>query len=289
MKLVSHGNDFLADGRAIRDVLDAAGVLLVRDPAIDLARFAAVSDAIGTDFSAYEGGANAGRAAVDDTGTIFPATGQEHGYAIPMHAEMHYLAKRPALLFFYCEQPATTGGETLLCDGPALADGLPAPLRSRFTESPIVYSRRLASGTWQTLYRTDSAEAVHAACARQGVQCHYDADTDSVTTRYACPALVETSRGLSFSNNFLPFAMRELGASQPLTSHVRFVDQEDRPIPSALIRSVLETAERLSVPHHWQRGDVLVLDNLSVLHGRPAIQDKARRILLRIAGSRRAH
>ncbi len=287
MHLLPRGPDILDRMETVEANLDETGVVLIRNATIDIAQFARISAAIGEDFFVYQGGANAGRVAVDDTGTIFLATGQDHGYAIPVHTEMYYLATRPELLFFYCEQPAVMGGETLLCDGPSLYSELPAAIQARFVESHIAYIRQLASGVWQRLYRTDSPLDVREICAEQAVRCRYDPATDSVTTRFACPAMVETPRGLSFSNNFLPFAARELNANHPLTSYVRFVDQEDQSIPAPLIRTVLHTAERLSVAHRWKRGDILVLDNRSILHGRPALRDTQRRILLRMAKHRR--
>ena len=72
----------------------------------------------------------------------------------------------------------------------------------------------------------------------------------------------------------------------PLTSVVRFADDEGHPIPSDLVRIVRDAATRLTIVHAWQCNDIMVVDNHTVLHGRASVNDLKRRVLLRMARSR---
>jgi len=266
--------------------LNRHGAVLLPQFADTLEQFVGLTNALGADFTAYLGGANSGRRPLDDAGTIFPATGEEHGYAIPLHGEMYYLAHRPRLLFFHCQQPSSAGGETTLCDGVALWDALSDGTRRRFRAGPIEYTRRHGPETWRRLYQTEQPKQVAAICDAHGIRFEYDGTTNSVVTRFACPAMLDTPRGTAFINNFLPFAARELDNPLPLTSVVRFADRPDAPLDAALVREVLDVSERLALPHAWAAGDVIVIDNDTVLHGRRHITDPNRRILLRMAMTR---
>ncbi len=266
--------------------LDRYGAVLFPQTVETVDQFADLTNALGADFTAYLGGANSGRQPLDEAGTIFPATGEEHGYAIPSHGEMYYLAHRPELLFFHCQRPAREGGETTLCDGVALWETLSGDIRRRFLASPIEYIRRHGPDTWRRLYQTKQPERVAAICDSHGIRFDYDGKTDSVVTRFACPAMIDTPRGTAFINNFLPFAARELDNPLPLTSVVRFSDEPDAPIDAGLVREVLDVSERLALRHVWKTGDVIVIDNCTVLHGRQRITDPNRRVLLRMAMAR---
>lgn len=212
MHVTPHGKDVLDDVSRVHRILDDAGALLIRDGSIGLEDFLGISDAIGADFSDALGGANSGRVPQSGHATVFPATGQEHGYAIPMHTERYYLAKRPELLFFHCQQPPLSGGETLLCDGVALWAAFPEAVRRRFEASDIVYVRQLSGPVWRDLFRTDSPAEVQAICRGLGVaQCGHDPVTDVVTTRFACPAYVETPRGGVLFQQFPPLRHARTG------------------------------------------------------------------------------
>jgi len=282
-----HGIELIDRPQDIFEILDRHGVFLIRNQSIDIAYFTKITNTIGRDFMAYLGMTTSRSAAIDDAGTIFPVTNPEHVYAIPLHGEIYYMPHHPKLLFFYCQTPAGKGGKTTLCDATTLWKVLPDEARQRFGSTPIRYIRYQGPDTWRQLYRTESLETVRQICMTNGVEFDYCSKSDTVITRHTCSAVVETCRGPAFINNFLPFAEREMASPVPIASVVRFADDEQHPIPDELVWTVRRVAESLTVAHTWQYGDVMVIDNQTILHGRTLIEDPNRRVLLRMAGSRR--
>lgn len=43
-----------------------------------------------------------------------------------------------------------------------------------------------------------------------------------------------------------------------------------------------EIAERISIEISWQKGDILMIDNTRIMHGRRAFEDKQRDIYIRL-------
>ena len=280
------GTEMIKQPQDLFEMLDMHGVLLIRDENIDITAFTNITDVLGHDFMVYQGATISRPSATDSTGTILSVTSPEYGYAIPLHGEMRYLAHPPELLFFYCQTPAKQGGETTFCDAIALWQALPGPVRQRFSSTPITYIRCQGHGMWRQLYHTESLETVKQICMANGVIFNYCPESDAVTTHYTCSAVVNTHRGLAFINNFLPFAEREMLSPTPLTSVVRFADDEGHPISSDLVRIVRDAANQLTIAHAWQCNDIMVVDNHTVLHGRASVNDLKRRVLLRMARSR---
>jgi hypothetical protein len=58
--------------------------------------------------------------------------------------------------------------------------------------------------------------------------------------------------------------------------------ENDAEIPSALVKQIGETANALSLKVAWRAGDILMVDNTRVLHGRKECLDSARNIYVRM-------
>ena len=64
---------------------------------------------------------------------------------IPPHAEMAYTPFRPDMLWFYCETPASQGGETLLCDGLDLWSRLRPATKDLFLSQKLTYRKKFSN------------------------------------------------------------------------------------------------------------------------------------------------
>lgn len=214
------------------------------------------------------------------TSTEYPAS-----EVISLHQEMSYLPRRPRRLFFYSAIPPRTGGQTSLAHSRDILRALSPDVVRAFREKQINYIRsfpptvRLAK-SWQDTYRTKSRSDVEYIAANQGSTCQWSAD-GALQVRTLCPALVQhpdTGEKVWFNQAELwhPSALNpttrevleemvgagrlphdcEYGNGELMDSHVL-----------KEIRGVLASCKLL---FDWRRGDLLMLDNFLLMHGREA-------------------
>jgi|GEM_PF-1736176 len=250
-------------------------------------------------FSSYEGGGfrfkQLNRDFVNKDKTIMTTTGSTQGFPIPLHGEMHYMGIPPELIWFYCKVPGINTGQTTICDGIALADKLPDDVKLFFTNRNIKYLRFLPDGSWQSTFMTDDSEEAMRLCDAQKVKYSYDESTKRFTTEYVVnPYLTSSDNGkVAFINNILNIAAVEwafesgwakkelgdnLGDECPLIVRMENGDR----IPEDILSQVRETAESLTHNIDWKEGELLMLDNLSVMHGRRESTSKNREIFVRM-------
>lgn len=260
------------------------GYVLLRCENTDLSGFRAFTERFGQHFVSGQGGGNHGRTPLDGDSTLFPATGAEHLYAIPLHGERHFMPNPPEVLFFHCAIPADHGGETRICDGTRLYQAFPADLQELFSGQALTYVRQHQAEVWREIYRTDSLPEVRKICRQSGIDLETHAD-GGITTRYTCSALKDTHRGTAFINNLLPFAWREVQEGRRYGSYVCFEDGS--PITKEAALQIAALGERHGQAIPWQSGDIAMIDNRFMLHGRGHIADTRRALYLRMAGKLR--
>ncbi len=243
--------------------------------------FVAFSEACSRGFSTYQGGFFRDRQPVGGRETLLTVTGSQEGFAIPLHGEMYYTARQPQVLWFFCERPADQGGETTLCDGEEVWAGLGERTRGLFAESRVRYQRRLPDGAWQLAFQTGDLAEVESYCRRHDTLLTVDPESRLVTTDYLAWAAVpgRNGRPTAFVNNVVSLYLGELslkrgtaaatirelsGASFPIVVRM----EDGRPVPGAAIKEIMALNQRLAVRVAWERGDVLLVDNTRILHGR---------------------
>ncbi|TAN53331.1 MAG: hypothetical protein EPN21_01745 [Methylococcaceae bacterium] len=79
----------------------------------------------------------------------------------------------------------------------------------------------------------------------------------------------------------MPFAWREAQEGRRHGSYVCFADGS--PIPSEIVLQIADLGARLGTAIPWQRGDIAMVDNRYMLHGRDEIADQRRTLYLRMA------
>ena len=287
------------DVSQVKQWLDEYGVLVFRGFANDADAFKTFTDQYTYEFSTYQGGGFRfgmfNRESVDSTETILTVTGHTQGFSIPLHGEMYYLKHRPSILWFYCDNPPRKGGATTVCDGVQIFNNLSPQTQSFFESNSIQYIRYLSDGDWQTAFQTDDIDEMQRFCAANDTQVTINPEDGSVSTSFTTSALNRTSgtEKKSFINNILNIFVAEwafnsgwvkqnlgsdVGSQCPMVVRVG----EGTPLPSEIYQEVTETAERLTVNMDWQKGDILMVDNTRVMHGRRETNDSDRSIFVRM-------
>ena len=199
---------------------------------------------------------------------------------LPLHADRSYLKSQPPVMWFMCEHPAASGGQTTVCDGVRVREALSEATRKLFETRPIKYIRQYNEEHWQLFYHTKDLDDVRAFCADNDLSLKVNAD-NSIETEYVTPAIVDTRWGghKAFVNSILIVQWQEDDLDRKV-SFVRFEDGSR--IPDDVIAEVKEVTESLTENIEWEKGDLAVVDNTRMLHGRRSFSDPDRSIYVRM-------
>jgi alpha-ketoglutarate-dependent taurine dioxygenase len=194
--------------------------------------------------------------------------------AAEFHAELAYFVTQPELIWFHCVTPAAQGGETTLCDGTELFSRL-GELARPFLERRLRYTALWSPSVWQRYFdTTDPAEVTRRLAARTDVQHAFLGSRLELGYFAWATRMARYSGAPAFTNALLPYA-----ADLP-----DFISFEDgAPIPRGLVARVRERANEIAVPVKWSKGDLIMIDNSRVMHGRNAFTDPARKLHVRMS------
>lgn len=214
---------------------------------------------------------------------VYSSTDYPSDERIFPHNEHSYSPVFPLHLYFYCDLPSLTGGETPLGDTRALLQRIDPAVREEFRQRRIMYVRNYGDGMglpWQTVFQSEDRAEVEAYCARIGIRPEWKPG-NRLRTRQVGPAIVRHPRsgeqlwfnhGTFFNALTLPETLRaaliaEFDADD-LPQNTFYGD--GAPIPDEVILHLQQAYRDVMVEFPWQKGDVVLLDNMLSLHARNA-------------------
>lgn len=228
-------------------------------------------------------------------GNVYTSTEFPPEHTIEMHNEASYAARWPLRIFFFCLLPSEVGGETPIADGRRILARLAPEVRRRFEEKGLQYVRNMGDGfgiSWQTAFQTGDRGRMEEFCRENRVEVEWKGG-DRLRTRSVRPAIVRHPRtgeaawfnaAVSSHVSTLDPATRQALLSEyreeDLPKHVFHGDGS--PIEPDLLEAVREAFREEAVAFPWQKGDVLLLDNMLALHGRNPYRG-ARKVVVAMA------
>jgi alpha-ketoglutarate-dependent taurine dioxygenase len=287
------------DPAAVDDLLRQHGAVLWRGFDLDVAGFKALTERYSADFDDYRGGGmrmpGFDREAIGGDVTVMTTTGGSQSFGLPLHGELYYNDSHPDLVWFCCLRPAAQAGQTTLAWATALFDAIAPQHQTYFAGRTLAYEHHLSDGAWRTAFQTGEIGEAAAAAARRGLAFDYQPEQDAVRTRYLAPAvqadpvngrpgfinsaLVVHIGEWAFRSGWVRTNIRpDAAANAPLV--VRTADGEQ--LCEAAMDDAFRAAEHVTADVNWQQGDVLLIDNRRLLHGRRECHDPARRIIVRM-------
>lgn len=211
------------------------------------------------------------------TSTEYPAE-----YTVSMHNELSYSLHWPTRLAFYCERAPITGGATPLVDGARWLDALDTETRSAFAGG-VRYVQNLHGGrglgkSWQDTFETDDVAEVEAFLAKTDTTWTWKRHGTLQVSMVRPATRRHPLRGVEVWFNQadqwhtaglgddVAADLRAILTEEDLPQSVTFADGS--PIPADHVMHVRECGLACAVDVNWRAGDLLLIDNLLVGHGR---------------------
>jgi alpha-ketoglutarate-dependent taurine dioxygenase len=228
-------------------------------------------------------------------GNVFTSTEYPSDQVIPQHGEQAYTSRWPLVLGFFCEVAARSGGETPLASAAEVLRSLPQELVARFRDLGVQYERWFHPHLglpWSEVFQTADPAKVGEITAAAGIDATWF-DGGILRTRERAQGVIEhpvTGVQLWFNQAHL---FHPASLSDKVRHGLRRIygDRLPRnaffgdgtPIDDAAIGQISAAFDRHRWSFPWRDGDVLLVDNLAVTHGRNAFEGN-RRVLVAMAG-----
>lgn len=201
-------------------------------------------------------------------------------FEMGLHQENGNLPFNPDLQWFYCLEAATKGSETTLCDGQKVLFELPKEIRKMFEERNIRYTRRIPWANVQRFLsieleipveKIDDSHLYQVNEIIEGQEYHrIDKNLISSSFTTSAISISPLSGKRSFCNSIL-------GPSVNYEPPKITWDNGEE-IDLDIWDIVKEITAKNTYKHFWNKGDIIVIDNKRVMHGRCALEDTQRRI-----------
>lgn len=197
-----------------------------------------------------------------------------------LHVENGNLPFLPDVQWFYCEKAAKKGSQTTVCDGFKVWEDLSDSTKNKFITHRIKYSRNISAHLWKKYLsvefevpvehiNSDHLERVHNQVSGQKYVLN---DDGSVNSEYKTWAVHKTnfSKQPAFANSMLG---PSVNYEPP-----KITWEDGQIISSEIWEEIREITRKHTHNIEWQDGDVVIIDNSRVMHGRRMVEDMERRI-----------
>lgn len=222
------------------------------------------------------------------TSTEFPAD-----HEIALHNELSYVVNPPHMLSFYCVEAAEEGGQTQLADTRRLLSQLdPAVIAEFEKRGGWSLIRNFGFGMGPSIaksFGTDDPDQLRDYCNRSAIEILEMAE-GRLKTRQTRPVIHShpvTGEATWFNHvafwhpSSLPAEMQETLLKSFEVNDFPFSTYygDGTEIPNDVIQHIRQAYVKTELKFDWKKGDVLLIDNWAVAHGRKPFKG-ARKVLV---------
>ncbi|MBA3712217.1 MAG: amino acid adenylation domain-containing protein [Pyrinomonadaceae bacterium] len=214
-------------------------------------------------------------------GRIYTSTEYPHDQSIPLHNEMSYSSSWPMKIWFSCVKSAEQGGETPIADSRKVYQRINPTIRERFADKGVMYVRNYGDGldlSWQNVFQTENKSDVEEFCRKAGIEFEWTSN-NRLRTRQLCQAVATHPKvgEMVWFNQAHLFHISSLEADirESLLSSFRAEDLprnayygDGSQIEDDVLDEIRDVYRQEQVVFPWQEGDILMLDNMLMAHGR---------------------
>jgi alpha-ketoglutarate-dependent taurine dioxygenase len=215
------------------------------------------------------------------SGKIYTSTEYPASQSIPLHNEMSYARNWPMKIWFHCVKPAMQGGATPIASSARVFQRIAEAVRAKFIRHGIMYVRNYHEGidlSYKEVFGTANRAEIEGFCREAGIECEFGGGVQ-LRTRQRCQAVsvhpttgdtVWFNQAHLFHTSSLDPAysgpLLALYGKDRIPRNCYYGDGSE--IGEADLGEVREAYRQEMVSFPWHTGDVLMLDNMLVAHGR---------------------
>ncbi len=228
-------------------------------------------------------------------GQVYTSTEHPSHTFISLHNELSYASEWPSYIFFCCETPAEEGGHTVIANSRNILNDLSPEIVAAFREKGVCYIRNLHSGfgpgpSWQETFETEDRKVVEEHCRANDIEIEWHGETlRLIEKRDAIIEHSETGQEVWFNqaDQFHPStnpeevfeALMEIYEDDPHEMPQYACFRDGSPIPDYMLEEIRNIGDKNTAYFTWEKGDLLLLDNILTAHGRSPFKGE-RRVLV---------
>lgn len=215
-------------------------------------------------------------------GKIYTATEYPADRVIPLHNENAYSRSWPNKIFFFSVIVASEGGETPIADSRNVYKRIDQQIRNKFEKHGVMYIRNYTKGidlSWQEVFQTEQKEDVEQYCKKHDIDFEWKKGAPELTTTQVCQATLTH-----------PITQEKVWFNQAHLFHISSLNEESRrslikelgehncprnalygngePFEPEVLNHIREAYAQETMQFKWQKGDIMMLDNILMAHGR---------------------
>lgn len=206
---------------------------------------------------------------------------EQKTFGLPLHADRSYADSQPPLMWFHCMVPAKNDGQTTIADGVKLYQALSERSKQVFESDQVDYIRTYPDGEWQLWADTQNLEDVKAYCKANGINLTITAENGVRTHSLRWAAVTPRWTDQKAFVNSIPIVMWQEHDLKIQRSIVRMADGS--PIPSDVVEDMWKVCDEHTHNIPWHAGDLVMIDNTRMMHGRRPFTGRERQISVRMA------
>lgn len=212
---------------------------------------------------------------------VYVSTTYPENRSINLHSESSYSFAWGLKIMFGCLTPPAEGGETPIADTRSVLAHISQDTVKKFEEHGVLYHRYLSPEiglSWQEVFQTENTEMVKETCRTNNIHCEF-LNNDELIIRWKRKAVWThpvTYEKVWFNHVYF-FNKYSLCAEMGLDPTDNLPDEifpsntyfgNGTEIPYDVYLEIKTAYDSNQVSFRWEKGDVLLLDNMLTAHGR---------------------